>query len=194
MIKLNAVAVFCGSAPGRRAVYMREAHRLGEILARNDIKLVYGAGNTGLMGAVASGAFSEDGYVIGATIKHLYNIEKPEMIEGKADKFEVWDKMSDRKVSMTSQSDAICLLPGGFGTLDEFFEVLTLRQLGIHRVPIIVVNIEGFYDTLYKMLLEMVGEGFIKPHQMKLLTFVKSVDDVLPEIRRQLENQEENLL
>ena len=150
------------------------------------IKLIYGAGTTGLMGAVSDGAFSEGGYVIGATIRELYDIEKPEEIAKKADKFEVWDQMAQRKVSMVDQADAIAILPGGFGTMDELFEVLTLRQLGIIKSPIIVVNIDGFYNTLQQFLFEMVGEGFVKPHQIKLLTFVRSVDEVLPEILHQI--------
>ncbi len=186
MSTLNSVAVFCGGSPGRKAVWMREAHRMGEILAQNDIKLIYGAGTTGLMGAVADGAFSENGYVIGATIRELYDIEKPDAIEEKANKFEVWDLMAERKVSMVGQSDAICILPGGFGTMDELFEVLTLRQLNIIKAPIIVVNIDGFYNTLEQFIFEMIGEGFAKPYQLKLLSFVKSVDEVLPEIERQM--------
>ena len=181
MSRLNSVAVFCGGSSGRKAVYIQEAHRLGEILARKEIKLIYGAGTTGLMGAVSDGAFSENGYVIGATIRELYDIEKPAEIARKADKFEVWDQMS-----MVDQADAIAILPGGFGTMDELFEVLTLRQLGIIKSPIIVVNIDGFYNTLQQFLFEMVGEGFVKPHQIKLLTFVRSVDEVLPEIEHQL--------
>lgn len=183
----NSVAVFCGGSSGRKAIYMQEAHRLGEILARKEIKLIYGAGTTGLMGAVSNGAFSENGYVIGATIKELYNIEKPAEIAKKASKFEVWDQMAQRKVSMVDQADAICILPGGYGTMDELFEVLTLKQLGIIKSPIIVVNIDGFYNTLQQFIFEMVGEGFVKPYQVKLLTFVKSVDDVLPEIIHQME-------
>ena len=186
MLNLNSVAVFCGGSSGRKAVYMQEAHRLGEILARREIKLIYGAGTTGLMGAVADGSFSENGYVIGATIRELYDIEKPAEIAKKAAEFEVWDQMAKRKVSMVDQADAIAILPGGFGTMDELFEVLTLRQLGIIKSPIIVVNIDGFYNTLQQFLYEMVGEGFVKPHQMKLLTFVRSVDEVLPEIEHQL--------
>lgn len=182
----NSVAVFCGASAGRKAIYMQEAHRLGEILAQNEIKLVYGAGTTGLMGAVADGAFSENGAVVGATIRELYNIEKPEALEKKADKFEVWDLMAERKVSMVSQADAICILPGGYGTMDEMFEVLTLRQLNIIKAPIIVVNINGFFDTLEQYLFEMVGEGFVKPYQIKLLHFVKSVDAVLPAIEQEL--------
>ena len=187
MSTLNSVAVFCGGSPGRKAIYMQEAHRLGEILAQNEIKLIYGAGTTGLMGAVADGALSENGYVIGATIRELYDIEKPENVAERANKFEVWDLMAERKVSMVSQSDAICILPGGFGTMDELFEVLTLRQLNIIKAPIIVVNIDGFYNTLEQFIYEMIGEGFAKPYQLKLLTFVHSVDEVLPEITKQME-------
>lgn len=189
MTTLNSVAVFCGGSPGRKAIYMQEAHRLGEILAQKDIKLIYGAGTTGLMGGVSKGAFSEDGYVIGATIKELYDIEKPAEIAEKANKFEIWDKMAQRKVSMVDQADAICILPGGFGTMDELFEVLTLRQLNIIQSPIIIVNIDGFFNTLEQLTFELVGEGFAKPQQIRLLTFVKSVDEVIPTIEYQLKKQ-----
>ena len=128
MLNLNSVAVFCGGSSGRKAVYMQEAHRLGEILARREIKLIYGAGTTGLMGAVADGAFSENGYVIGATIRELYDIEKPAEIAKKAAEFEVWDQMAKRKVSMVDQADAIAILPGGFGTMDELFEAVILAS------------------------------------------------------------------
>lgn len=194
MSTLNSVAVFCGGSPGRKAIYMQEAHRLGEILAQNDIRLIYGAGTTGLMGAVADGSFSENGYVIGATIRELYDIEKPEAVAEKANKFEVWDIMAERKVSMVDQSDAICILPGGFGTMDELFEVLTLRQLNLIKAPIIVVNMDGFYNTLEQFIYEMIGEGFVKPYQLKLLTFVHSVDEVLPEIEKQMELLNQNNL
>ena len=186
MNMVNSVAVFCGSSPGRKAIYMQEAHRMGEILAQNEIKLIYGAGTTGLMGAVADGAFSENGYVIGATIRELYDIEEPQEIVERATKFEVWDLMADRKVSMVRQADAICILPGGFGSMDELFEVLTLRQLNIIKAPIIVVNIDGFYNTLEQFIFEMIGEGFAKPYQLKLLRFVKSVDEVLPAIEEEM--------
>lgn len=191
MSTLNSIAVFCGASAGRRALYMQEAHRLGEILAQNEVKLVYGAGTTGLMGAVADGAFSENGDVVGATIRELYDIEKPEALEQKAVKFEVWDLMSERKVSMVKQADAICILPGGYGTMDEMFEVLTLKQLGIIKAPIVVVNINGFFDTLEQFIFEMIGEGFVKPYQLKLLRFVKSVDGVLPAITEEMDLIEE---
>ncbi len=185
MQHINSMVVFCGGSAGRRAEYEREARRMGQILAENDIKLIYGAGGTGLMRALAEGAFEKGGFVIGATIRALYEIEKPMLAGTKIDKFEVWDKMAERKISMTRQADAVCILPGGFGTMDEFFELLTLRQLGISQFPIVVVNVAGFFDPLKFFIEKMRVEGFIKPHQMKLLSFVESVEEVLPAIEEQ---------
>lgn len=187
MVKLEAVVVFCGSNEGTDPVYMKQAYRMGELLAQNKIKLIYGAGAKGLMGAVAKGALDNDGYVIGATIRSLYEIEKSDVVETAIQKFEVWDKMSNRKVSMTKQTDAICVLPGGLGTLDELFEVAVLRQIQISNKPIVVVNINGFYDGLRKVLKEMADAGFIRSHQLDLITFVDSVEEVLPVMRAELE-------
>lgn len=192
MSQLKSVVVFCGGSAGRRAVYTEEAYKLGTILAKNNIKLIYGAGGTGVMRAVADGALDNDGYVIGATIQSLYAMERPDLVMSKIRKTEVWHTLADRKVSMTKQADAICILPGGFGTMDELFEMLTLRQLGISTQPIILVNIAGFFDMLYKLLLEMVGEGFVRPHQIDLFRIVKTVDEVLPAIYDELAQQEKH--
>ena len=187
MVKLEAVVVFCGSGEGNDPIYMAEAEKMGALLAQNNIKLIYGAGGRGLMGAVAKGALDNDGYVIGATVRTLYEIEQADLVDTAIHKFEVWDKMSNRKVSMTKQTDAICVLPGGLGTLDELFEVLVLRQIQISDKPIVVVNVNGFYNSLIKMLKEMSDAGFIKPHQLNLMRFVDTVDEVLPVIREELE-------
>lgn len=188
MVKIKAITVYCGNSEGRNPLYRQEAEKLGAALAENDIQLIYGAGGTGLMGAVAAGALEKGGKVTGATIRALYTIERPDLVSPKAF-IEVWDKMFERKVSMTKKADAICVLPGGFGTLDEFFEMLVLRQLGIFETPIIVVNINGFFNTLRQFLFEIVGEGFVKPHQLELMTFVNAIEEVLPEAQRQLEQQ-----
>ena len=187
MVKLDAVVVFCGGSAGSDPFYIEQAEKMGKILADNKIKLIYGAGGRGLMGAVAKGALDNGGYVIGATVRTLYEIEKADLVDTAIQKFEVWDKMSNRKVSMTKQTDAICVLPGGLGTLDELFEMLVLRQIKINNKPIIVVNINGFYNSLDKMLKEMAAVGFIKPHQLNLMRFVETVDDVLPAIYEELE-------
>ncbi len=186
MPDLKSVVVFCGGSPNVPSVFIDEARKLGKLLAQNNIRLIYGAGGTGMMGALADGAGQDGGYLIGATIKSLYEIEKPYLAESKMAQVEVWDKMAERKISMTRQADAFCVMPGGFGTMDEFFEILTLRQLGINDKPIIIVNMNGFFDTLEKFLLELLGQGFIKPHQMKLMTFVRRIEDVIPQIRSEL--------
>lgn len=184
MSQIKTVVVFCGGAPGNMEIFMKEAYRMGQVLAENNIKLIYGAGGSGMMKAVADGALEEDGYVIGSTIQSLFGVERPDL-STKLSKMEVFQTMYERKVSMTKQADAVLVLPGGLGTMDELFELVVLRQLGISRQPIIVLNTDGFYNTLRQWLFEMVGMGFVKPHQLKILQFVNSVDEVLPAMRRQ---------
>lgn len=190
MKQLKSIVVFCGGSSGRRTIYTEEAYKLGTILAENNIKLIYGAGGTGVMRAVANGALDHDGDVIGATIQSLYTRERPDLVMSKIKKTEIWHTLADRKVSMTKQADAVCILPGGFGTMDELFELLTLRQLGISTQPIILVNVDGFFNTLHKLILEMVGEGFVRPHQIGLFRIVKTVDEVLPTIYDEFKQQE----
>lgn len=190
MSQIKSVVVFCGGSAGKKEIFTKEAFRMGQILAEYNVQLIYGAGGTGMMRAVADGALSEDGYVIGATIQSLYAIERPDLTT-KIQKMEVWQTMYDRKVSMTKQADAVCILPGGFGTMDELFEVLTLRQLGISHQPIVIVNTDGFYNTLKKFLEEMVDMGFAKPYQLNLIRFVDSVEDVMPMIRSEMKKAEQ---
>ena len=184
MSQIKSVVVFCGGGSGRKELFTQEAFRLGKILADNNIQLIYGAGGSGMMRAVADGALSEDGYVIGATIQSLFGIERPDL-STKVAKMEIFQTMYERKVSMTKQADAVCVLPGGLGTLDELFELVVLRQLGISHQPIVVVNTDGYYNTLRQFLLEMVGQGFARPSQMALFHFVDTVDEVVPAIRFQ---------
>ena len=104
----------------------------------------------------------------------------------KISKMEIFQTMYERKVSMTKQADAAVILPGGLGTMDELFELIVLRQLGISFQPIVILNIDGFYNTLRQWLLEMVGMGFVKPQQLKLVDFVNTVDEVIPSLRNQM--------
>ena len=184
MSQIKSVVVFCGGADGRKAIFTKEAFKMGQLLAENNIKLIYGAGGKGMMRAVAEGALSEDGYVIGSTIQSLLAIERPDLAT-KLSKMEVFQTMYERKVSMTKQADAAVVLPGGLGTMDELFELFVLRQLGISRQPIIVLNTDQYYDTLRQWLLEMVGMGFAKTHQMKLVRFVDKAEEVIPAIREE---------
>lgn len=188
MTKIKSITVFCGGSSGNNPIFEQVAYKFGQILALNDITLVYGAGGTGVMRALADGCLAKNGKVVGVTIHSLYEIERPDLVEKNIQKFEIWRRMSDRKVSMTKQSEAICVLPGGIGTLDELFEILALRQLHIIDSPLIVVNVNGYFNTLKNMLREMVDYQFVKPHQLDLITFVNDIEEVLPTLEKQLKD------
>ena len=164
--------------------FVKEAYRMGQTLAENNITLIYGAGGQGVMKAVAEGALAEKGYVIGTTIQSLFGTERPDL-SANISKMEIFQTMYERKLSMTKQADAVLVLPGGLGTMDELFELVVLRQLGISRQPIIVLNTEGYYNTLRQWLFEMTGMGFVKPHQLKIIQFVNTVEEVIPAMRQQ---------
>ena len=137
-----------------------------------------------MMRAVADGVLSEGGYLIGTTIQSLFGVERPDL-STKVSKMEIFQTMYERKVSMTKQADAVLVLPGGLGTMDELFELVVLRQLGISKQPIIILNTDEFYNTLRQWLFEMTGMGFVKPHQLKILQFVDTVEEIIPAMRRQ---------
>ena len=184
MSQIKSVVVFCGGADGSKENFTKEAYKMGQLLAENNIKVISGAGGKGMMRAVAEGALSEDGYVIGSTIQSLFAIERPDLAT-RLSKMEVFQTMYERKVSMTKQADAVVVLPGGFGTMDELFELFVLRQLGISNQPIIILNTDEYYNTLHQWMLEMVGMGFGSPQQMKIIQFVNKAEEVIPAIRAQ---------
>lgn len=184
MSQIKSVVVFCGGSDGNKEIFTKEAYKMGQLLAENNIKLIYGAGGKGMMRAVAEGALAEDGYVIGSTIQSLFATERPDL-ETRLSKMEVFQTMYERKLSMTKQADAVVVLPGGFGTMDELFELFVLRQLGISYQPIIILNTDEYYSTLHQWMLEMVGMGFANPQQMKIIQFVNTAEEVLPAIREQ---------
>ena len=184
MSQIKSVVVFCGGSAGRKEIFMKDAFAVGKALAENNIRLIYGAGGQGMMRAVAEGSLSEGGYVIGTTIQSLFGIERPDLAT-KVSKMEIFQTMYERKVSMTKQADAAVVLPGGLGTMDELFELVVLRQLGISKQPIVVLNTAGYYNTLRQWLFEMTGMGFAKPHQLKLIRFVDTVEEIIPAIRFQ---------
>ena len=153
----KSVCVFCGSRPGSDPAFAREAELLGEGLAGRGWRLVYGAGDVGLMGSVARAAQAAGGETFGVIPAHLVAWEV-----GKTDltRYVVTETMHERKKVMFMNCDAVVLLPGGAGSLDELFEVLTWRQLGLHEKPVIVVNINGYWDPLLALLDHVVNTGF----------------------------------
>lgn len=153
----KSVCVYCGSRMGLRPAYEVAARETGALLARNGWRLVYGAGDVGLMGVVARTAQAAGGQTFGVIPTHLLGQEV-----GKRDlsTFVVTETMHERKKVMFMNADAVVVLPGGAGSLDELFEVLTWRQLGLHAKPIILVNTGGYWDTLLELMQEIVAEGF----------------------------------
>lgn len=162
MRRLRALAVYCGSNSGARPVYAERAAALGTLLAREGIAVVYGGGNVGLMGIVADAALAAGGEVIGVIPEQLVNWE---VAHRGLTRLEVVADMHTRKARMFDLSDGFVALPGGFGTLDEMFEMLTWRQLGIGDRPCAFLDVEGFWVPQMMMLDRMVGERFLHPEQ-----------------------------
>lgn len=177
------MAVFCGSRSGDNPLYAEHAARLGRHLAAAHITLVFGAGNVGLMGEVARAALHGGGRVVGVLPKALRHVEKPlsNMME-----FYLTETMHERKKLMYDRSDAICILPGGLGSLDEMFEVLTWRMIGILDKPVILVDMDGYWAPLLTMIRTMIDEGFAPADIADLFTRVESVDDVVPTAQKLL--------
>ena len=155
---ITSVAVFCGSQKGNNPLFASQAAELGRLLALAKLKLIYGGGNTGLMGTVANAVLAEGGEVIGIIPERLKEWERH---HGGLSELVVVPDMHTRKKMMYERSDAAIILPGGFGTLDELFEMLTWNQLKIHDKKIYFLNSAGFYDPLFLHLLHMQKEGFL---------------------------------
>lgn len=153
----RSVCVFCGSRPGGHASYGDAARATGSLLARRGWRLVYGAGDVGLMGDVARAAQAAGGQTFGVIPVHLLGKEI-----GKRDltSFVLTETMHERKKVMFMNSDAFVILPGGAGTLDELFEVVTWRQIGLHGKPIFLLNIDGYWDGLLAMVARIIADGF----------------------------------
>jgi uncharacterized protein (TIGR00730 family) len=156
---INRVLVFCGSSPGRRPEYAGAARELGGLLAQRGLGLVYGGASVGLMGAVADGALAAGGEVIGVIPRQL--VEHEIAHRGLTDLREV-STMHERKALMADLSDAVVALPGGTGTLDELFELFTWSQLGLHRMPIGLLDVAGYWQPLLAMLDHMVRERLLR--------------------------------
>jgi uncharacterized protein (TIGR00730 family) len=180
---IQNICVYCGSGSGLNPAYAEAARAFGRILAESRIGLVYGGGSLGLMGETAHSALRHGGHVTGIIPGFLSEREHM-LIE--AQELIVVDDMHQRKQLMFAKSDAFVALPGGLGTLEEFVEQLTWSQLGRHAKPIVLVNIEGFWDPLLVLFGEMSAEGFIRPGLELNMLVVDSVEDVIPAIDKAL--------
>lgn len=166
MNQFSHICVYCGASDGVNGAYVSGATALGAELARRGIGLVYGGGSVGVMGAVARSVRDNGGAVHGVIPAAL----KPKEVSGEPiGHLEVVDSMHTRKARMAELADAFIALPGGFGTLEELFETITWTQLGIHRKPIGLLNVAGFYDPLLAMIEHSIAQGFIRPKYRGLL-------------------------
>jgi len=161
---MRAVCVYCGSRTGTRPIYAQRAAMLGTRLAQQNLALVYGGGNVGLMGITADAALAAGGEVIGVIPEQLVGWE---VAHRGVTRLEIVANMHERKARMFDLSDAFVALPGGFGTLDEMFEMLTWRQLGLGDKPCAFLDVDGFYAPLVAMMDRMVDEGFLHPDQRR---------------------------
>lgn len=174
---MKRLCVFCGSRPGVRPAYRAAAEGLGALLAERGIELVYGGGNVGLMGIVADACLAAGGRVVGVIPRALLEWEVGH--EGLT-RLEVVDSMHTRKARMAELADGFIALPGGLGTFEELFEILTWAQLGFHSKPAGLLNVEGYYQPLVQMMERGVSEGFMKPENRGLLL----VEDDVPALLR----------
>ncbi|MER8571865.1 TIGR00730 family Rossman fold protein [Mesorhizobium sp. M1338] len=165
MNTIRSVCVYCGSSPGRDEIYIKAGHLLGRSIAKAGLRLIYGGGTKGIMGAVAEGALRAGGKVTGIIPRFLINKEATETALGRLDEVLITDNMHERKHKMFEKSDAFVALPGGIGTVEEIVEVMTWAQLGHHRKPIVFGNVGGFWDPMLALLDHMAAEGFIHTAQ-----------------------------
>jgi hypothetical protein len=179
----QSICVYCGSGTGENSVYVKAAREFGRILAASRIGLVYGGGSLGLMGEIARSVLAHGGHVTGVIPGFLSEREHM-LIE--AQELIVVDDMHQRKQLMFAKSDAFVALPGGLGTLEEFVEQLTWSQLGQHAKPIVLANIEGFWDPLLVLFERMDAELFIRPGLDLNLLVVNRIEDIIPTIGKVL--------
>jgi len=178
---MKTVCVFCGSRSGGRPVYADAARRLGTALAARKMDLVYGGGHVGRMGVVADAVLCAGGHVVGVIVQSLVDRELAQ--EGLAELIVV-DTMHQRKAIMAERADAFVALPGGYGTCDELFEILTWAQLGFHGRPIGLLNTAGFFDPLLAWLGHMVREDFLRPKHRELLLVADHAEALLDRLRQ----------
>lgn len=173
---IKRITVFCGSSWGTEKIFEEQAFLLGKTLAQEQIGLVYGGAKIGLMGAVADGCLQHGGEVIGVLPRFLSG---KEIAHENLSQLILVDSMHERKMKMNELSQGTIALPGGFGTLEELFEMLTWGQLGLHQKPMGLLNVNGFYDELLDFVKNMLQKGFIKQIHQDMLLYSHDINDLL---------------
>jgi uncharacterized protein (TIGR00730 family) len=176
---MKRICVFCGSSPGANPIYLEIAEEVGKFLAQNNVELVYGGGRVGLMGKVADAVMANGGKVIGVIPKQL---AIREVMHAGLSELHVVDSMHQRKAMMAELSEGFIALPGGFGTFEEFFEIVTWAQLGIHQKPCALLNVAGFYEALMALIAHSTEQMFIRPEHRLLVL----IDDSIEKLYRKM--------
>jgi uncharacterized protein (TIGR00730 family) len=197
MRNFKSLGVFCGSSAGRREVYAAAAAEMGVFLAKSNIRLVYGAGNVGLMGIMADACLESGGQVCGVITTKLRDVE---LAHGGIQELIVVETMAGRKSRIMELSDGFVALPGGYGTFDELFEVLTLHQLNIGHKPVGLLNVAGYFDPLKALIEHAVEERFIREEHTALFAMEEKPDRLIakmaamqkPETEKWLNNFKQN--
>lgn len=175
------IAIYCGSQSGKNPIYVKKAKELGEILAEKGYGIVYGGSRIGLMGEVANSALAKNGKVIGVMPEHL---KRKEIVHLNLTEIHYVDSMHTRKAKMADLADVFVAIPGGCGTLDEYFEAFTWAQIGLHNKPVILYNINHFYDHLINHFQLMIDEGFIRKEQRDILKVANTIDELIQMIEK----------
>lgn len=181
MADIRSVCVYCGSSSRGPESHREAARQLGSLLAESGIRLVFGGGHVGLMGVTADAALAAGGEVVGVMPDFLCDLE---IDHGGCTEMIVTNSMHSRKQKMAELSDGFAILPGGLGTLDEVFEIVTWRQLGLHDKPIVVVDVAGYWQPLRALTDRVAASGYMRPGDAPLFEFVGSVDEILPALRK----------
>lgn len=180
MIQLSALCVYCGSSNRGDPRHLDAATTLGRLAAQDGVEIVFGGGHVGLMGALADGALAAGGRVTGIIPQYL---EDRELGHRGVTDLVIVESMHARKQKMFELADAFCVLPGGLGTLDETFEILTWRQIGLHDKPVALVDLDGYWRPLRALMDHQVTNGYLRPEHAELLQVVSEVGQVLPALR-----------
>ncbi len=176
---MKTIAVFCGSKLGTDTRLIESTYNIGKTIAKQDISLIYGGAKIGLMGKVAQGALDHKGRVIGIIPEFL---KTQEIVSNELSELIITNTMHDRKLIMYDKSDGFIIIPGGFGTMDEFFEISTWGQLGLHTKPIGILNSNGFYDHLLEQCKKMVHLGFLDQINLDSILVSDSIDNLLEQM------------
>jgi len=173
---MKSICVFCGSSIGSNSQYVAAARNLGKLLAQKKLTLVYGGGNVGLMGEIANSVLANRGKAIGVIPRFL--VEK-ELVHEKLSEIRIVDSMHERKALMAELADGFIAMPGGFGTLEETVEVLTWAQLGLHRKPVGLLNVENYFNFLYEFFNHMVNEKFLHTQYKDMILIKENAAEML---------------